>query len=97
MSVPPEYAWLVPILIPLVIGLLAGVIIRKTLKLVISVAALIIILVATGYISFTFSDIFDRAMDTLPSIFENGQSALNILPYSSTAFLIGLALGLWKG
>ncbi len=97
MSVPQEFAWLFPVVFPLLIGLLVGVIIRRSMKLVISIVALVIILVATGYISLTYQGIFDRAMDILPRLIETGQGALDSLPYSSTAFLIGLALGLWKG
>ncbi len=97
MAVPPEFAWLVPVVIPLVIGLLVGAIIRRTLKLVMTVGALVIVLVALGFISLTFQDIYDSAMEVLPSVINTGQGVLDALPYSSTAFLIGVALGLWKG
>ncbi|MFC1754388.1 hypothetical protein ACFL96_13520 [Thermoproteota archaeon] len=97
MSVPIEYAWIVPIAIPLVIGLLVGAIVRKTVKLVITISALGIILVATGYISLTFQDLFDQAMLVLPRLFDSGVGFLDAMPYASTTFLIGLGIGLWKG
>lgn len=97
VSVPPEIAWIVPIAIPLVVGLLVGAIVKRTIKLVLAVVALIIILVATGLISITFGDIFDRAMEMLPKIISTGEGAIDALPYSSSTFLIGLAIGLWKG
>jgi uncharacterized BrkB/YihY/UPF0761 family membrane protein len=71
-----------------------GAIIRKGLKLLIIVVALIIVLVATGILSVTFSSLLDEAMKFLPKLYDVGQGLLNILPYSSITFLIGLALGL---
>ncbi len=97
MSVPPEYAWIVPIIIPLVIGLLIGAIVRRTLKLVMTVSALVIVLVATGYVTLTMQDIYDQAMEILPRLFDSGEGLLDAIPYASTALLIGLGIGLWKG
>ncbi len=97
MSVPIEYAWIVPIAVPLVIGLLVGAIIRKTMKLIMTLSALIIILVATGYITLTVQDIYDQAMHVLPRLFDSGIGLIDTIPYASTAFLIGLGIGLWKG
>ncbi len=97
MSVPVEYAWIVPIIIPVVIGLLVGAIIRKTVKLVTTLSALAIILVATGYITWTFQDVYDQAMQVLPRVFDSGVGLLDVIPYVSAAFLVGLGIGLWKG
>jgi uncharacterized membrane protein (Fun14 family) len=97
MSIPPEIAWIIPIFVPFIIGLLVGVVIRATLKLVIFIVALVIVLVATGVLSLTFTDLYDKAMEYLPKLYNSGHSWLNVLPYSSVAFLIGLALGLWFG
>ncbi|MFQ6080267.1 MAG: hypothetical protein ACE5OW_01200 [Candidatus Bathyarchaeia archaeon] len=95
--VPPEFAWIVPVIIPFIIGLLVGFIVKRTVKLIFSVVALVIVLVATGYVSFTSQGIYDRAMEFLPTIIEMGGGFKNVLPYSSMMFLIGLALGLWRG
>lgn len=97
MSIPPEIAWLIPIFLPFIIGLLVGVVIRAALKLVIFIVALIIVLVATGVLSLTFTDLYDKAMKYLPNFINSEHSWLNVLPYSSVAFLIGLALGLLLG
>lgn len=97
MSIPPELAWLVPIVVPLVIGFLVGAVIKKAFKLMIVIVALIIVLVATGILSLTFGDLFDKAMEFLPKLYDVGSGWLNVLPYSSVAFLGGLALGFWKG
>jgi uncharacterized membrane protein (Fun14 family) len=95
--VPPEFAWIVPIFIPFIIGLLSGFIIKHTVKLIFCIIALIIILIAMGYISFTYPDIYDKTMEFLPTIIELGGGFKNVLPYSSITFLIGIAIGLWKG
>lgn len=97
VTIPPEFAWIVPVVVPFIIGLLIGLIIKRAITLVLALLILIIILVATGYVSLTFQDIFDRAMEFLPRIIELGGSLQNVLPYSSATFLIGLLLGLWKG
>jgi len=93
MSIPPEVAWLIPIVLPFIIGLLVGAIIKKGLKLLVVVVALIIVLIATGIVSWTFSGLYAAAMQILPRLYDLGHGWLNVLPYSSVAFLIGLALG----
>ncbi len=97
MTVPPEFAWIVPVVIPFIIGLLVGFIVKRTVKWIFCVVALVLVLAATGYVSFTFQDIYDSAMNFLPKIIETGTGLKDVLPYSSATFLIGLALGLWKG
>jgi hypothetical protein len=47
--------------------------------------------------SLTFRDIYGKAMEFLPRLIDLGGGLRDVLPYSSVAFLIGLALGLWKG
>jgi len=93
MSIPPEIAWLIPVVLPFIIGLLVGTIVKKGFKLLIAVVALIIVLVAIGILSWTFTGLFDEAMKILPRLYDVGHGWLNVLPYSSVAFLIGLALG----
>jgi len=97
MEIPPEIAWIVPVIVPLIIGLLVGAIIRRTIKLATIVIALVVVLVATGCVSFGFQGIYDKAMEILPELWEGAQGLKGVLPYSSVTFLIGLALGLWKG
>ena len=97
MVTPPEIAWIVPVIIPAIIGLLVGVIIKHSVKLIFVVAALVVLLVLTGFISLTFQDVYDQAMKFLPRIIGTGSGLVDVLPYSSITFIIGLALGLWKG
>lgn len=93
MSVPPEIAWLIPVVMPFIIGLLVGAIIKKAAKLLVVVVALVIVLIATGVLSLSFSDLYTQAMNFLPKLYDVGSGWLNVLPYSSVAFLVGLALG----
>ena len=95
--IAPEIAWIVPVIIPFLMGLLVGVIVKNTFKLLFTIGALLILLVLTGYISLTYHDVFDQAMKFLPKIIQTGSGFLEVLPYSATTFIIGLALGLWKG
>jgi len=97
VTIPPEIAWIVPVIIPVIIGLLVGVIIKHSVKLMFPVIGLVILLVATGFISLTSRDIFDKAMEYLPTIVRTGNGLIDVLPYSATTFIIGLALGLWRG
>ncbi len=93
MSIPPEIAWLIPIILPFIIGLLVGAIIKKGLKLLVVIFALIIVLIATGIVSWTLSGLYASAMQILPKLYDLGHGWLNVLPYSSITFLVGLALG----
>ena len=95
--IPPEIAWIVPVYMPFIIGLLVGVAVKKSFKLLFTIGALLILLVLTGYISLTYQDIFDQAMKFLPTIIPAGRGFVEILPYSTSTFIIGLAVGLWKG
>ena len=97
LATPPEIAWIVPVIMPFIIGLVVGFIVKHTIKLMFAIAALIILLVTFGFVSFTYQDIFDQAQKLLPKIMETGSGFINVLPYSSITFIIGLGLGLWKG
>ncbi len=97
MSLPNEVAILIPLLLPFIIGLLVGIIVKHGLKLLVAVAALVLVLVATGYLNLTFQDAIDKALLLLPRLINTGQWVLDLLPYSTASFLLGLGLGLWKG
>jgi uncharacterized membrane protein (Fun14 family) len=97
MSIPSEIAWLIPIVVPFIIGLFVGFLVKHTVELVLVLAVLVIVLVVTGVLSIGISDLYDKAMQFLPKLYDAGRGWINVLPYSSVAFLIGLVLGLWKG
>ena len=90
--------FLVAAIVPLILGFIVGVIIRSALKIGIAIAVLIILLIAAGVIS------PGQVLQPLLSIVKSGpdlvtyaQRVAGYLPYSSLTFLIGLAVGLWKG
>lgn len=93
MEIPPEIAWIIPTVLPLIIGLLVGAIIKKGFKMLMLVIVLIIVLIATGVLSLTFSDLFTEAMKILPRLYDTGAGWLDVLPYSTITFVIGLVLG----
>ena len=93
MLIPPEIAWIIPIVLPLIIGLLVGAIIKNGFKLLMLVIVLIVVLIFTGVLSVSFGDIFTEAMKFLPILYDAGAGWLNVLPYSTITFLIGLVLG----
>jgi uncharacterized membrane protein (Fun14 family) len=97
MSISPYVVWLTLLVLPFILGLFVGIVIRKALKFLILAVALVIVLVATGIIGLTLSGVFSEATKVLPKLYDVGYGWLNVLPYSSAAFLIGLALGLWFG
>ena len=97
MVTSPEIAWIVPVIIPAIMGLLVGLIVKRSIKLMFTIAALVVLLVLTGVVSLAFQDVFDQAMKLLPRIIGTGSGIIDVLPYSATTFLIGLALGLWRG
>ena len=90
--------FLVAAIVPLILGFIVGVIIRSALKIGIAIAVLIVILIAAGFLS------PNQVLQPLLSIVKSGpdlvtyaQRVAGYLPYSSLTFLIGLAVGLWKG
>jgi hypothetical protein len=98
MEIPVEYAWIIPLVIPFIVGLLVGVIVKRAAKLILVLVALIIFLGAVGYTQLpTINGILAKALVYLPLIKKEAGTLSNILPYSSATFLIGLAIGIWKG
>ena len=92
-----EIAWVGLILLPLGIGVVVGLIVKHAIKLMFAIAALAILLVLSGAISLTYQDIFCQAFKVLARIIEIIRVFVDVLPYSSLTFLIGLGLGLWRG
>ncbi len=84
-----------------IIGLLLGVIVKRVLKLALALVALVVMLVVTGYLNFALSvptavTIY-RVFSMAPQAVSVGAELGGLLPISSAAFLIGAAIGLWKG
>ncbi len=90
--------FLVAAILPLIIGFIVGVIIKSALKIGIAIAVIVIILIVLGIIT------PDQVLTPLLSIVRSGSSLTatvqrlaGYLPYSSLTFIIGLAIGFWKG
>jgi uncharacterized membrane protein (Fun14 family) len=85
----------------LAIGFLVGVVLKKTVKLGLAIASLAGLLIATGYINLQLSDATKttiyRVFSQPPTAASQASGLASILPITSGAFLIGLALGIWKG
>lgn len=97
---PPSLSttFLVVTVAPLVIGFLIGVIAKTALKLGVVVAILIGLLIALGMITPS------QVIGPIASLVASGQAYISkvkevagYLPYSSVAFVIGLAVGFLKG
>ena len=97
LATPPEIAWIIPVIVPLIVGLLVGLIVKHSIKLMSAITALVILLVFSGVISIAYQDLFDQSLKLFPRIISTGSGLVDVLPYSSLTFIIGLALGLWKG
>jgi uncharacterized membrane protein (Fun14 family) len=78
-------------------GLMIGVVAKRVVKLAIALVGLVIILAAAGYVATpnpqTVFNVFSQSSGAV----SQAEQIAQILPVSSAAFLIGLAIGLWKG
>ena len=71
------------------------------MKLGLAIASLVGLLVATGYINLQLSEpsraTIYRVASQIPTAASQASGIATILPITSAAFLVGLALGIWKG
>lgn len=83
------------------IGLLLGVVVKRVFKLAMAIISLVVLLVLTGYININpdrvSKETIYRAYSLAPSIASTTSQVATLLPLTSTAFLAGIAIGLWKG
>jgi uncharacterized membrane protein (Fun14 family) len=84
-----------------IIGILLGVIIKRAIKLALAIVSLVVLLAATGYLNLAWST---PSANTVYYVFNRAQPVAtqaiglaSLLPISSATFLIGAAIGLWKG
>jgi uncharacterized membrane protein (Fun14 family) len=90
--------FLVAAILPLILGFVVGYIIKSALKIGVAIAVIVLILIAVGIIS------PGQVLQPLLSLVKSGSSLASYaqrvagyLPYSSLTFIIGLAIGFWKG
>ena len=84
-----------------IIGMLLGVIIKRAIKLALAIVSLVVLLAVTGYLNLAWST---PSADTIYYVFNGAQpiasqaiGLASLIPISSATFLIGAAIGLWKG
>ena len=85
----------------LAIGFLVGIVLKKTVKLGLAILSLVGLLVATGYINLQLSEssktTIYRVFSQASTVASQASTFAYMLPITSAAFLVGLALGIWKG
>ena len=86
-------------IISFILGLFIGVLIKKVLKVGIVLVAIVVLLIALGVVSPNTALSFIKTLVTTITPVAEGYAteALAYLPYNSIFFLIGLAIGLYKG
>jgi len=77
------------------------VIIKRAIKLALAIVSLVVLLAVTGHLNIAWST---PSANTIYYVFNGAQPVAtqaiglaSLLPISSATFLIGAAIGLWKG
>jgi hypothetical protein len=90
--------FLVAAILPLIIGFIVGIIIKSIMKIGLALAILVIILILLGIV--TPDQIITPLMGLVksgPGLTSGVQRLASYLPYSSLTFIVGLAIGFFKG
>ena len=83
---------------PFIVGLLVGVLAKRILSAALVLIALFVVLVALGYLSPSqVSSILQQLGYAAKDALQYAMKFKDAVPTASLAFLIGLAIGLWKG
>ncbi|ACB39085.1 hypothetical protein [Pyrobaculum neutrophilum] len=83
---------------PFIVGFLVGVLAKRLLSAAVALLALFVALAALGYISpQQVTAILQQLGYAAKDAVYYATKVKDAVPYSSLAFLLGLALGLWKG
>jgi len=83
---------------PFIIGVLVGALVKRILSVGLLLIALIIVMAALGYLSPQQVTAFLQQLGYAANqALAYAAKIKEVVPYSSLAFLIGLAIGLWKG
>jgi uncharacterized membrane protein (Fun14 family) len=100
LAFPPalDITFSAALIVPVILGFLVGLLLKKVLKVGILIAVIILVLIAIGVVA------PDQVIKPLVSLARSGtalsgkvKEIASYLPYSSVTFLIGLALGFYKG
>lgn len=97
---PPDLSttFIIAAILPLVIGFIVGLLIKKVLEIGLIIAAIILLLIIAGFLS------PDQVLKPLLSFLKSSSSASHwvervagYLPYTSLTFVVGLIIGFLKG
>ena len=97
---PPSLSatFIIAALLPLVIGFVVGLLIKKVLTIGLIIAAIILLLIIAGYLS------PDQVLKPLLGFLKSSSTVSDwikrvagYLPYSSLTFILGLIVGFLKG
>lgn len=97
---PPDTSttFLAAIVVPLILGFLVGTIAKGIFKVAVGVGVLVVLLIVLGMIS------PQQIVGPVVALFRTGSTYTNkvsqiagYLPYSSLTFIVGLAVGFFKG
>jgi len=98
LSPDASLTFVAALLVPLVLGFLVGIVARSAVKIGVAIAIIALILIAIGFIT------PNQVIQPLVALFKSGPTLASdveriagYLPYSSITFLIGLAIGFFKG
>jgi hypothetical protein len=98
LSPDASLTFVAALLVPLVLGFLVGIVARSAVKIGVAIAIIALILIAVGFIT------PNQVIQPIAALFKSGPTLANdveriagYLPYSSITFLIGLAIGFFKG
>lgn len=86
------------VIAPLIVGFVVGLLVKKVIKIGVLLAILVLILIGLGVLA------PNQVIQPLLSLVRSGpalaskvKEVASYLPYSSVTFLIGLAVGFYKG
>ncbi len=90
--------FLAALVIPLVLGILIGIILKEAIKIGLALVILVLVLIAAGIIQ------PNQVIEPFVSLFRSGPGLVSkvdeiagYLPYSSLTFVLGLAIGFLRG
>jgi|BEDMetMinimDraft_1075159.scaffolds.fasta_scaffold03714_2 hypothetical protein len=84
----------IALIVPFVIGLIIGYILKQAIKILGALIILILVLLVVGYIKpSTISYILNKVFNYGMQAYSAAQSIAYILPFSSALFIIGVAIG----
>ncbi|QXJ29513.1 hypothetical protein [Saccharolobus shibatae] len=89
---------IVSIVIAFLLGLLIGFLVKKIIQIGLILLAIVIILIAVGYI--TPQDVINflhTLSARLPYVISSAENLKSIIPYTSLTFIIGFIIGIIKG